>query len=198
MPAFFSTNVFVSGVCLLSAIQRLRKMAGDSKSSRVTGVFIGVLLLGQLFQVDVARAQTFTWSPLSGSTGQFGESGNWTPGGPPSIGHTALFNFGVGNNTTVFFNYSPTNAALNHQSGNTIFQAASGTDASYTLTGISTITGGTLTVNSVGGDELYLNFNNTLSLSGNSTFTVNAGAVTSAGALNVCLLYTSPSPRDRG
>lgn len=126
---------------------------------------------------------TFNWGPLGGSQGFFSEPDDWSPSsGPPGVGDTARFAFG--GPSTVLFNYNPTNAVLQHVSGDTLFQAASGFDAVYTLTGSSTISGGTLTVNSVDGDELYLNFN-TLTLSGNSVLFVNAGGVSNVGALNV-------------
>ena len=125
---------------------------------------------------------TYDWNPLIPSGSQFGEAFNWSPaGGPPSAGDTARINFGPP--TTVLFSYSPTNAALQYQSGETAFQP-SGTDATYTLTSASEITGGHLVVLPDGDSRLKLDFTS-LSLSGDSGLSIFAGTVRNSAALTV-------------
>jgi T5SS/PEP-CTERM-associated repeat protein len=120
---------------------------------------------------------TYNWNPLSTN---FGSSFNWSPGGgPPGELDTAVFNTGAA--STVTFNYSPFNASLQHQSGNTTF-ASSGGVHTYTPTGSGTavnVSGGSLTLGT-SGNPLHLAINNNLSVNGGTLNVLHGSQVTAA------------------
>ena len=158
-------------------------MQQRTPSTTCRGGLVGLTLIAALLATGPSVAQTiYTWGPLSGSQGSFNEPSDWSPVGIPGSADTARFNFG--NNSTVNFNAQHTIAALQHWSGNTIFRPI-GSNRGLEVTGNSTLTGGSLTIDSNGASLMYLDLMGTLTTSGGSTLTHNAGDFFHGNALRV-------------
>ena len=142
-------------------------------------VFVYVLL-GLCGWISTAHAQTtYDWTPL---LADFGQSFNWTPaGGPPGELDTARFG---GLTDTVRFSISPTNEAFLVQSGDFRFVPAFFPGETYTLTGDSSVSGGSLTIDPIGFLGLNLSVGNLDGIGGGSV-TVNRGRWTQRGDLHM-------------
>ncbi len=129
----------------------------------------------------LSPSHAFADNWLNTSGGFFGDSGNWSAGVP---GAGALANFNLPDTYFVVFFSNPINGSLTLSAGNVSFETAAFSQ-SYTVTGLTSITGGSLTLGTTT-DNGQLSVNTgTLSINSDGIMLVNDGSNLSAGAVNV-------------
>ena len=143
-------------------------------------VALAVLLVGTQ---DLAAAN-YDWN---GSVGDdFGTGGNWTPVSPPG-GPVAADNatFDLGGSYTVTFGLSPTNSALNLQTGEVTFESGVGGPYTYTLGGEVHISNfGSLVMGDTG-NPLNLDIGDQLRVYSNGSLRIDYGSGVSAANLRI-------------